>query len=156
MEQPSNVVSVGQQKRPAAKRRAAATPRTGLNARTWRNAFLAALEQTANISLACRAANITRSTAYIFREQSPEFAAQWAAAIETGIDLLEAAARSRAMAGSDKLLMFLLKAYRPEKFRDSTTVKRTGPSGGPVKGETLTDLVRRVEKRKKGRGDEHF
>ena len=33
---------------------------------------------------------------------------------------------------SDNLCMFLLKAARPERYRDNATVEHTGPGGGPL------------------------
>ena len=33
---------------------------------------------------------------------------------------------------SDNLAMFLLKAARPERYRDNATVEHTGPGGGPL------------------------
>jgi hypothetical protein len=36
---------------------------------------------------------------------------------------------------SDVLLIFLLKAHRPEKFRDRYDVRHAGPDGGPVQVE---------------------
>ena len=73
--------------------------------------------------------------------------------------MLEAEARRRAAIGvdepvfykgkvvghirkySDNLLMFLLKAHWPEKFRDNYGVEHSGPSGGPVKVEAKTEHV---------------
>lgn len=46
------------------------------------------------------------------------FAAEWDEAVDEGTDVLEDVAFRRAVDGSDRLLIFLLKARRPEKFRD--------------------------------------
>ena len=71
------------------------------------------------------------------RDKSDTFAKEWDAAIEVATDTLEMEARRRASLGveepvyyqgqivgyvrkySDVLLMFLLKAQRPERFRDN-------------------------------------
>jgi hypothetical protein len=47
---------------------------------------------------------------------------------------------------SDNLLMFTLKARRPDKFRDNSRVEMTGAGGGPVKLEDTTgiDAARRI------------
>src|SRR5438067_5704413 len=76
--------------------------------------------------VACKQANIARSTAYDARNAEPEFAAAWEEAKEDALDLLEATAHKRAHAVSDTLLMFLLKAGRPEKYRESSTLKLEG------------------------------
>ncbi len=44
-------------------------------------------------------------------------------AIEQGTDVLEDEAVRRALAGSDTLLMFLLRARRPEKCRENVRVE---------------------------------
>lgn len=97
-------------------------------------AFLQALIDTGSPTHASRAAGITRRTAYNWRERYPEFAAEWDAAHAEGVDELEREARRRALgyeekmvtkAGcvitvrkhSDLLLITLLNANRPEKFR---------------------------------------
>lgn len=86
--------------------------------RDWKTPFLETLRNTGNVRLSCTAAGIDRTTAYKAREKSPEFAAGWADALEDGVDVLEATARKRAMAGSDMLLLALLKAHRPHVYGD--------------------------------------
>ena len=101
----------------------------------WRDVFLATLRDTGNVAYACRTADVCRSTAYLRRDKDPKFASLWDDALEDGLDLLEAVARRRAIEGSDTLLIFLLKANRPEKYRDryplETLVQRlTSTRGG--------------------------
>ena len=104
---------------------------------TWRPAFLEALQQTGNVSGAAQLAGVARKTAYAAYHRSPAFAKQWDEAIDVATDALELVARQRAALGveepvyyqgqivghirkySDVLLIFLLKAHRPEKFRDN-------------------------------------
>lgn len=101
-----------------------------------KRAFLKALAETGNVSEAARTARLDRSQAYQIRRQETDFAAAWDAALDTAVDLLESEARSRAVEGveqprfhqgricgtvrkySDSLLMFLLRAHRPETFRE--------------------------------------
>jgi hypothetical protein len=108
----------------------------------WRPAFLVALGQTCNVASACRAARVSRRTAYYHREKFPKFRGAWDDAIDEAVDVLEGEARRRAVEGtdrpvfykgkqvgaireySDKLLIFLLKANRPEKYRDNFDLKR--------------------------------
>jgi hypothetical protein len=86
---------------------------------------------------AANAAGVGRSTAYLWRQEDPEFAAKWDEAVAEGIDCLEDEAHRRAVEGvkrpilrrgvivgetteySDKLLIFLLKRRRPEVFARS-------------------------------------
>jgi hypothetical protein len=84
----------------------------------WRPRFLEAFRASGNVRLATNAAGIDRSTPYRRAERDPTFAAQWAEAGQDAIDVLEAEARRRALNQSDRLLMFLLKAERPQKYRD--------------------------------------
>ena len=83
-----------------------------------REAFIAALRNSGNVRASCLAAGIARKTAYVWRDRWATFAAEWAEALEDSCDVLEAEARRRGMSVSDRLLMFLLKAHRPEVFGD--------------------------------------
>src|SRR5262249_906090 len=87
--------------------------------RHWHKAFLAALESTGSVTQAAEAAKISRTFAYHDRKSDPEFRAQWEDAIERGADALVDEARRRAFAGSDVLLMFLLKGLQPQRWRES-------------------------------------
>jgi hypothetical protein len=104
-----------------------ATPKKARKqAREWRPAFIAALRNSGNIRAAAQAAGVDRHTVYRARETSPDFAAEWDSALEDAIDVLEATARQRAQASSDTLLIFLLKAHRPDKYRETTVNKLEG------------------------------
>ena len=103
--------------------------------------FLQALTDTVNVTLSCRKAGIPRRTAYDWREADDAFARDWDEALEEGIDLLEAEVHRRAFEGverpvyykgervgewrhySDALATFLLRAHRPEKYRDAPAAK---------------------------------
>jgi hypothetical protein len=110
----------------------------------WEKAFLLNLRKTGNISLACRSAKIERSTAYRHRDDDKEFQALWESALEDAADALEEEARRRAVTGvlepiyqrgekvgvirkySDSLLALLLKANKPEKFRERADITSDG------------------------------
>lgn len=132
-----------------------------------REAFLLALEDTANVSKACKRAKLPRRSAYDWRRDDADFAAAWDTAIDRGTDALEDEAVRRATEGtlkpvfykgekcgsireySDTLLMFMLKARRPEKFKERTESQITGRNGGPivqatVTAEELAEAVRNV------------
>jgi len=91
-----------------------------------RAAFIAALRNSGNVRASCLAAGIARKTAYVWKDRWATFAAEWAEALEDSCDVLEAEARRRGMSISDRLLMFLLKAHRPEVFGDKQEVKISG------------------------------
>ena len=96
-------------------------------------AFLEMLRQRGNIREACEAARIGRQTAYDWRAQDPAFAAAWQDALEDACDGLETAAWVRARKQSDTLLIFLLKAHRPDKYRETTRTELTGANGETLK-----------------------
>lgn len=107
---------------------------SGAGRRAWQPVFLDGLRTTGNVSAAARAAQICRSRVYECRHRDPGFAAAWTDALEEAADRLEMEAFRRAVEGigedrffkedvvgrvtrySDRLLMFLLKARRPERF----------------------------------------
>lgn len=109
-----------------------AEPQHKPHAGEWREPFLAALRNSGNVRAACQAANVSRPVAYKHRNEYPKFAAQWDDALEDACDVLEAEARTRARGGSDLLLIFLLKAHRPEKFRENQRIEHVGSDGGPI------------------------
>src|SRR4051812_9089120 len=109
--------------RPLEPKRTAATAKT----------FIEKLSRGLTIGSAARAAGISRQTAYVWREEDPQFAADWDAAIEDGTDAAEDAAFTRGVGFerrvvkrdgseasvdeySDSLLTLILKGRRPEKF----------------------------------------
>ncbi len=129
-------------KKPTSRRKTSAAATL---AHDWKPIFLAALAKRGNISDACKAARIHRSTAYDHQQSDEQFAAAWLVALDEGADVLEAEAHRRSVSGlvrkkftkdgdpiidpatgkqyveleySDTLLIFLLKGARPEKYRD--------------------------------------
>ena len=131
-----------------------------------KTAFLAALTETVNVTLACRSAGIPRRTAYDWRENDADFARRWDEALDEGIDLLEAELQRRAFEGterpvfykgqqcgtwryySDALAMFLLKAHRPKKYRDSRAGEDEADIEEPV--DTLAELMKEINGRSRG------
>src|SRR5262245_48741976 len=86
--------------------------------RRARAAFLAFLAETGNVSEAARAAGIGRRTAYHWKKTDEVFAEAWDDAEQALVDRLEQVARERAIDGSERMLVVLLKALRPEKYAD--------------------------------------
>ena len=111
--------------------------------------FLDAFLGTANVSHACRIAEIDRSTHYTWLKEDDAYATLFSEAEEHATDALEAEARRRAVEGvsepvgwfqgspggyvqrySDTLLIFLLKGSRPDKYRER--FEHSGPGGAPL------------------------
>lgn len=100
---------------------------------SWKETFLTALANSANIRAACKAAGIARCTAYEAKEKDLAFAAKWEVALTEALELLEAAAFRRAIQSSDTLMMFLLRAHNPLKYREERHLN--------LKGNVQTDIV---------------
>ena len=113
--------------------------------------FLATFRKTGNVTQACGQTKTQRSTVYKWQEHDDAFAAAYRQAELEATELLEAEAHRRAVDGtrrlkfgkdgdaltdpetgelyvelqySDALLMFLLKARAPEKYRERLDVTR--------------------------------
>jgi len=89
---------------------------------SWHPSFIAALKNSGNVRAACHAAKVDRKTSYNHKAAFPDFEEQWETAMEDAVDSLEAVAVTRARSSSDTLLIFLLKAHRPEKYRERLDV----------------------------------
>ena len=104
--------------------------------------FLAVYAEMGVIKRACKVAGVGRSSHYEWMEDNPAYRAAFEAAKEDAADTLEAEVFRRAVTGvekpvgwykgvaggkvreySDLLLMFQLKALRPEKYRERVDVR---------------------------------
>ena len=113
-------------------------------------AFLAAFRETASITKAADASKAHRRSHYKWLADDPDYAAAFERAkIEAGQTLEDEAIR-RAHEGvltpvfykgkptgavreySDQLLMFLLRGFIPEKYKDRVTAEVGGLNGGPI------------------------
>lgn len=117
------------------------TPKKG---REWRPIFLDVFAKTGNVTASATVAEISRKTVYERRKEDAEFASAWDEAEQASHDRLEQEAFRRAHDGvedfkvgpngqfvemrrySDTLLIFLLKARRPEKYREQTRIDVSG------------------------------
>lgn len=131
---------------------ARASAAAAVQARVAKEAFLAQYRAVGNVSGACRAAKVGRTTVYDWQKADADFRAAFADAELEATDLLEQECRRRALVGveepvyqggakvgtvrkySDVLLIFLLKAKRPTEFRDR--VEHTGKGGKPIESTT--------------------
>lgn len=102
-----------------------------------KSTFLDVLRTTGNVSVAARAAGVSRHTVYEHRHRDDDFRRDWDSALEEALDDLEATLLRRALEGTEKpvfyagktcgkiksyndnLGMFFLKNRRREVFGDS-------------------------------------
>ncbi len=109
-----------------------------------RRMFLQRLSETGNVTDAAGHSGLNRCALYRARANNRAFGMAWEKAVELGTAALEDEAVRRAAEGwldpvfyqgkecgrvrrySDGLLMFLLKARRPEAFKDRTAVEHQG------------------------------
>lgn len=114
--------------------------------------FFNGLRAGLSVTAAAAQAPYKRRTLYEWREADDEFRAEWDAALEEGTDLLEDEALRRAMHGNDRpvfhqgeqcgvvreysdtLTIFLLKARRPEKYRDNVSINHGIEPKSPLAG----------------------
>lgn len=118
--------------------------------------FLEALDhRKGNVSAACEAIGIGRTAAYTWRKDDPDFAERWNDIVDKHMDALEAKIYERAFDGwqepvfyqgkecgtvtkfSDSDAQFILRANRPEKYRDNSKIELGGLGGGPVQIEWI-------------------
>lgn len=111
---------------------------------TRKRAWLEAFEQEGTVVLACKASGVGRSTVYEWRQSDEAFALAWHDIEEATTEAMEREAYRRAVEGvaeplvsagkhvcdvkkfSDTLLIFMLKARRPERYRDNIKVEHAG------------------------------
>jgi len=125
--------------------------------------FLASFEVLGNISAACRAAEIDRDTYRYWIEHDEQFAFACNVASQVATEHLEEEAYRRAVSGttsetpiyyqgkelgatvrteySDTLLIFLLKARAPHKYRDRATGQGDEPDRVKVYGDLDLEQV---------------
>lgn len=96
---------------------------------------LAGIVATGTVLGACERANIARITFYEWLDKDPDFALAVEQAKLEAIELAEQVCLERAKAKSDLLLMFWLKAHKPEMYKDVIRQEQTGENGGPIKTE---------------------
>jgi len=87
--------------------------------------FLAYIEGGARYSEAAEETGVHRVTAWRWKAD-PEFVKRYRAARKCSVARLREEAERRAMAGSDRLLIFLLCAYAPEQFQERQVLDHRG------------------------------
>ena len=102
--------------------------------------FLDTYAKTGSLAGADQAAKITLAIHYQMLETDPAYRKDFEAAQQQVADLLESEAFRRAFAGSDELLMFILRAWRPEQYREhviqeiSGSITVTEPGSSAARG----------------------
>ena len=89
----------------------------------WQAVFLRALRHNPNVTAAFRAAHISNFTAYKYREQDEAFAAKWNEALDASVDEVEETAFRIAKDGDNQMIQFVLKAFRPERYRETSRME---------------------------------
>lgn len=130
-----------------------------LTKKDWKTVFLENLSKSPNITKAAKAAGYTRQRVYQIRDEDPEFAKLWDDALAQSLDTAEGELYRRAVRGvvkpvyqggvevgkireySDTLMIFLLKAHKPEVYREVTRSELTGKNGGPITHKDVTELT---------------
>ena len=106
--------------------------------------FFLALASGAPVGKACKAAGYGRTAVYAYRTEDADFAQRWQEADDEAVELMEAEADRRAIKGtlkpvfhlgvrcgsirefSDTLLIFRLKAKRPDVYRERIDQRHSG------------------------------
>ena len=131
--------------------------------------FLAAFRRTASVRRAAAAVKIDRTMHYRWLAEDPTYAAAFEKAREEAAQVLEDEAVRRAYEGIRKpvfyqgevvdyvfeydtaLLMFLLRGWRPDRYRERTEL--TGPDGGPIEVD-IVDRLKAARKRLASAGNQ--
>lgn len=108
--------------------------------------FIAALARGLSVTAAAKAARIGRTTCYERRAEDPDFKARWEDARDVSVEELEEIAYKRARASSDTMLIFLLKARKPEIYKDRHDVTLAG-------GIEIKTIERKIVRPKTKRSD---
>jgi hypothetical protein len=131
-------------------RRAGQTGRPSLGTVDWTEAFLQGIQAGLHVLDAATMAKVNVATPYRRRDEDEAFRLAWEQADRIGTQALEAEAGRRAYHGtlkpvyymgkecgqireySDTLLMFLLRARRPKKYRDNAKFEHVGRDGAAL------------------------
>lgn len=120
-----------------------------------KESVLAAFAESGNVSKACRKAKMTRTTFYEWLQKDKKFKKDYDRVLKVAVGLMEDEAKRRALDGvlepvfykgekvgsirkySDTLLIVLLKAHAPEKYRERVSTEISGPDGKPIQTEQI-------------------
>jgi hypothetical protein len=111
----------------------------------WREPFLVAYRSCAVIRIACEAAGVSRAVVAKERTENPKFEAAFREAQEEAVELLESEAWKRALgvngrSVSDRMLEFMLKAAKPEKYARNRLELTGAKDAEPLRVESRNDV----------------
>lgn len=127
--------------------------------REWLDAF----ERMGTVVHACKETETARSTVYNWRQHDEAFALEWADVEEVTTERMEREAYRRAVEGvrrdvlyqgtkvgeeqhySDTLMIFMLKARRPDKYRENVKMELSGSVSHDLASLSDTDLAAMVD-----------
>ena len=115
-------------------------------AKTRKEKFLRAYRTGMSVGNAARAAAVDRRTVYRWRDRDPEFAKAWLEAREGLVEDLEMEAYKRAFKGNDRLLMFLLRSYKPVTYNERRQKDKNNQQQAESEGAKDRDVAELVER----------
>ena len=113
----------------------------------WQHKFLEALERGLSVTQSCRAAGISRQTAYELRNTDERFKESWDQALDVAIDVVENKLRETALAGNVVAMIFYLKSARPERYRETRALLNPKELEQSLEKEIEQRVTERVEQR---------
>lgn len=102
--------------------------------------FLEKLSECAVVSHACAEAGISPVALYAWRRDDADFRAAWEEALALGLLAIEDKATEFAMAGSEKLMMFILAARKPEVYGQRQSIELNSTVQVSVRNASVDDL----------------
>jgi len=132
--------------------------RTKANTVRLKAEFVAALRNIGVMRYACDQVKVGRSTVARWRAADTAFETAVLEALDDAVEVMEREAFRRAVVGTEKpitvagqrevirdfsdvLLIFLLKANRPEKYRERYEHQHSGLAGGPIQVQEMMRLA---------------
>src|SRR5262245_36152623 len=106
--------------------------------------FLDTYAKTGDIRAAVKAARISLAMHREKLETDPAYRKAFEGAREQVVGLLEAEAFRRALAGSDELLIFLLRAWLPDRYREHIVHEHSGSIILSDAPSSAREVVRRL------------
>lgn len=123
------------------------------------NRLLEQFEKTGQLLHSLDTCKVPRTSHYDWLKTDPVYAERFANAKQRICDIMEEEAKRRAIQGtkkpvfhkgeivghineySDLLLIFLMKANMPEKYRERLEHSHSGPGGGPIQTQSKVTIV---------------
>ena len=107
----------------------------------WQEPFLKEFAETLNMGAACDKAKTSRWTVRRRRESDEEFDGLYLEAEQTAVDALEGKLYEIGIGGDVKAIVTLLKAHRPNQYRERREVlSGQSPDAGPVRKEVTFEF----------------